>query len=480
MNTKAVFNTLGKISLVESVLLLLPFAVSLIYKEQSSVFAFALTIAISAAIGGVLLLITGKHSSVIYAKEGFTIVAGVWIFISLIGALPFTISGEVYSYVDAFFETVSGFTTTGASILTDIESLSKGMLFWRSFTHFIGGMGFLVFVMAIIPNVTDRSIHILKAEVPGPAVGKIVPKIKDTAKILYLIYIFITVVEIIMLVCGGMPLFDSVVHAFGTAGTGGFGIKSDSITSYSPYCQWVIGVFMILFGINFNVYYLLLIKRFKDLIRSTELWSYISIILVSTAVITYNNIELYKRLSLSLRNSFFQVSSIITTTGFATADFDKWSSLSKSILLTLMFIGACAGSTGGGLKVSRIIMLFKILSREIKRLLHPRSVSSIHFEGKKVDENTISGVSHYFVIYVICFVVAFLLISFEPFGIETNISATAACFNNIGPGFGAVGPTLNYSGYTDFSKIVLSFAMLLGRLEIFPLIIVLSPSAWKK
>ncbi|MBR6903196.1 MAG: TrkH family potassium uptake protein, partial [Clostridia bacterium] len=250
MNVKAVFNTLGKISLVESVLLLLPFAVSLIYKEPSSIFAFAVTIAISAVIGGALLLITGKHSNVIYAKEGFTIVAGVWIFISLIGALPFTVSGALHSYIDAFFETVSGFTTTGASILTDVESLSRGMLFWRSFTHFIGGMGFLVFVMAIIPNVTDRSIHILKAEVPGPAVGKIVPKIKDTAKILYLIYIVITVVEIIMLVCGGMPVFDSVVHAFGTAGTGGFCIKSDSITSYSPYCQWVIGVFMLLFGIK--------------------------------------------------------------------------------------------------------------------------------------------------------------------------------------------------------------------------------------
>ena len=480
MNVKAVFNTLGKISLVESVLLLLPFAVSMIYREPSSVFAFAVTIAISAVIGGVLLLITGKHSSVIYAKEGFTIVAGVWIFISIIGALPFTISGEIRSYIDAIFETVSGFTTTGASILIDVERLSKGMLFWRSFTHFIGGMGFLVFVMAIIPNVTDRSIHILKAEVPGPVVGKIVPRIKDTAKILYLIYIAITVLEIVLLIIGGMPVFDSVVHAFGTAGTGGFGIKGDSIASYSPYCQWVIGVFMLLFGINFNIYYLLLIKRFKDAVKSTELWCYISIILASTAVITYNNIELYKRLSLSLRHSFFQVSALITTTGYATADFDRWSSLSKSILFILMFIGGCAGSTGGGLKVARVMMLFKIVAREIKRLLHPRSVSSIHFEGKKVEENTISGVSHYFIIYIICFVAVFLLISFEPFGFETNFSATTACFNNIGPGFGAVGPAMNYAGYTGFSKIVLSFAMLLGRLEIFPLIIVLSPSAWKK
>ena len=480
MNVKAVFNTLGKISVVEGGLLLLPLAVSLFYGETASAISFAVTVAFAAVIGGILMLITGKHSNLIYAREGFAIVAGVWILISLIGAIPFRISGTTHSYIDALFETVSGFTTTGASVFSNLERISKGMLFWRSFTHFIGGMGFLVFVMAIIPNITDRSIHILKAEVPGPSVGKIVPKIKDTAKILYLIYIVITVLEIILLICGGMPVFDSIVHAFGTAGTGGFGIKSDSIASYSPYCQWVIGVFMLLFGINFNIYYLLLIKRFKDVIKSTELWSYISIVLVSTAIITYNNIELYKRFSLSLRNSFFQVSSIITTTGYATADFDRWGGLPKSILLTLMFIGACAGSTGGGLKVSRDIMLFKIISREIRRLLHPRSVSSIHFEGKKVDENTISGVSHYFAIYIICFVVVFLLVSFEPFGIETNISATAACFNNIGPGFAAVGPTLNYSAYTDFSKIVLSFAMLLGRLEIFPIIIALSPSSWKK
>lgn len=479
MNIKAVFNTLGKISIVESVLLILPLLVSLIYMEFHDASAFALTIVLSAAVGGMLMLFTRRHNNVIYAKEGFAIVAGAWILISLIGAVPFVISGAIPFYIDAFFETVSGFTTTGATILENIEKLSKGMLFWRSFTHFIGGMGFLVFVMAIIPNVTDRSIHILKAEVPGPSVGKIVPRIKDTAKILYLIYIVITVIEIIMLMLGGMPLFDSVVHSFGTAGTGGFGIKADSIASYSPYCQWVIGVFMLLFGINFNVYYLILIKKFKDVLKSSELWCYISLIAASTAVITVNNMELYKRLSLSLRQSFFQVSSIITTTGYSTADFDRWSGLSKAILFILMFIGACAGSTGGGLKVSRVILLFKIISREIKRLLHPRTVTSIHFEGKRVDEGTVGGVSHYFAIYIICFVAVFLLISFEPFGLETNISATAACFNNVGPGFQNVGPVMNYAAYTGFSKVVLSFAMLLGRLEIFPIIIAFSPSVWK-
>lgn len=479
MNYRAVFNTLGKMAVAESLLLLLPLAVSLIYGEMTSAMAFSATIIIALIIGAILVLLTRKHNNIIYAKEGFTIVAGVWILISLIGALPFRISGVIPSYINAFFETVSGFTTTGASILNDIETLPYGMLFWRSFTHFIGGMGFLVFVMAIIPNVTDRSIHILKAEVPGPAVGKIVPKIKDTAKILYLIYIAITVTETVLLICGGMPVFDSIVHAFGTAGTGGFGVKADSISSYSPYCQWVIGVFMILFGVNFNIYYLILVKKFKDVIKSSELWCYISIIFVSTTVITLNNMELYKRLSISVRHSFFQVSSIITTTGYATADFDRWSNISKTVLFILMFIGACAGSTGGGLKVSRVVMLFKIVSREIKRLLHPRTVSSIHFEGKRVDENTVSGVSHYFAIYMICFVVAFLLISFEPFGLETNISATAACYNNIGPGFGSVGPAMNYSAYSDFSKLVLSFAMLLGRLEIFPIIIAFSPTVWK-
>ena len=479
MNIKAVLNTLGKISLVEGVLLLLPLAVSLIYGELTSASAFAVTVVFAALVGAVLLLLTKRHNHIIYAKEGFAIVAGVWILISITGALPFKISGMIPSFVDAFFETVSGFTTTGASILNGIEGLPHGMLFWRSFTHFIGGMGFLVFVMAIIPNVTDRSIHIMKAEVPGPSVGKLVPRIKDTAKILYLIYIAITLLEIILLICGGMPVFDSVVHSFGTAGTGGFGIKNDSITSYSPYCQWVIGIFMLLFGVNFNIYYLLLIRKFKDAIKSSELWGYISIMLVSTALITANNLNLYERFSLSLRHSFFQVSSVMTTTGYATADFDKWTGIAKPILLTLMIIGACAGSTGGGLKVSRVIILFKTISREIKRLLHPRAVKAVHFEGKRLDENTASGVGQYFAIYMICFVAAFLLISFEPFGIETNLSATAACFNNIGPGFGGVGPTMNYSAYTDFSKIVLSLAMLLGRLEIFPIIIAFSPSVWK-
>lgn len=475
-----VLNILGRMLEVEAALLFLPVIVSAVYRETRAMLAFLITAGLALFFGALLSLVSRPRKTTIYAREGFIIVALVWIIMSLFGALPFRISGEIPNYIDAFFETVSGFTTTGASILGDVESLSRGMLFWRSFTHWIGGMGILVFVMAIISNLSDRTIHIMRAEMPGPVVDKIVPRVKDTALILYLIYVVITALEVVLLCAGGMPFYDSLVHTFGTAGTGGFGIKRDSIASYSPYCQWVIGVFMMLFGVNFNVYYLLIVKKFKNVLKSTELWGYISIMLTSTVIITINNLSLYKRLSESLRHSFFQTSSIMTTTGYTTADFDRWSVLSKSILLILMFIGACAGSTGGGIKVSRVIMLVKIIGREIKRLLHPRSVSSIHFEGKQVDEGTVKAVSFYLAIYVLCFVAVFLLISFEPFGIETNVSATAACFNNIGPGFGAVGPAMNYGLYSYFSKFVLAVSMLLGRLEIFPIIIVLFPSAWKK
>lgn len=479
MNRRMVLNILGRMLKVEAVLLLMPALVSAVYRE-SSIWPFLMTASFSFIIGILLQLLSKPRKTIIYAKEGFIIVALVWISISLIGCLPFVISGEIPNFIDAFFETVSGFTTTGASVLKDVEILSHGMLFWRSFTHWVGGMGILVFVMAIIPNLSDRTIHIMRAEMPGPVVDKIVPRVKQTAKILYLIYLVITLTEIVLLLAGGMPLFDSVVHSFGTAGTGGFGIKRDSISSYSPYCQWVIAVFMMLFGVNFNIYYLILVKKFKNILKSTELWSYISIMLAGTAIITVNNIDIYRKISVSVRHSFFQVSSIMTTTGYSTADFDRWHGLSKTVLFILMFIGACAGSTGGGLKVSRLVLLLKATVNEIKRLLHPRSVSSIRFEGKQADETTINSVNRYFVAYILCFVVAFLLISFENFGLETNISATAACFNNIGPGFGGVGPALNYGLYSGFSKMVLSVSMLLGRLEIFPILIFFLPAAWKR
>ena len=480
MNIKMVFRTVGRISQVAALLLLIPAVVAIIYKETEQFFAFFITAIAAFAIGLFIGLITKTKNRVIYAKDGFIITALAWIVMALVGAVPFVISGDIPSYIDAVFETVSGFTTTGASILTNVEAMSRSMLFWRSFTHWIGGMGVLVFIMAIIPNLTDRSIHIMRAEMPGPVIGKLVPRVKDTAKILYLIYIFLTVLQTVLLLAGGMSLFDSLVHTFGTAGTGGFGIKADSIASYSPYCQWVIAIFMLIFGVNFNLYYLLLLRRIRTALKSGELWCYISIVFVSVAAITVNIAPIYKNFSTALRNSTFQVASIISTTGFATADFDLWPGLSKAILLLLMFCGACAGSTAGGLKVSRVVMLFKSVTKEIRKMLHPRSIGKVHFEGKSVEDSTLSSVSTYFVIYMICFFMIFLLISFEPFGLESNFSAVAACFNNIGPGFSAVGPTASYAGYTGFSKIILSFAMLLGRLEIFPIVVFLSPRTWMK
>ena len=479
MNRKFVFRLLGKLLMVTSALMVLPLIVSIIYKEECYT-SFLLSMGISLAIGFPLTVFCKTEDRVIYAKEGFVIVALSWLSMSAIGALPFFLSGEIPNYVDAFFETVSGFTTTGASILTDVEAMSHGILFWRSFTHWVGGMGVLVFVMAIIPASTDRSIHILRAEVPGPIVGKLVPKMRDTAIILYLIYIVLTVIEIVMLLIGGMPLFDSLIHAFGTAGTGGFGIKSDSIASYSPYLQWVITVFMMIFGVNFNLYYLLLIKKTKSVFRSEELWTYIGIGIVSTAVIAFNIRDMYSTLGETIRFSSFQVATIITTTGYATTDFNLWPELSKTILLLLMFIGSCAGSTAGGLKISRVILLFKMIKREIKSLIHPRAVSVVRFEGKKIDDPVLKSLSAYFAIYIACFVAVFILISFDGFDIVTNFSASAACFNNIGPGLNAVGPAANYAGYSVFSKIVLSFAMLLGRLEIYPILFVMSRSAWSK
>ncbi len=480
MNRKFVFYLFGRIGQTVGALLLLPMVVSLIYGENIPFLSFLGTSVAAMLLGTLIARLCKTSNNIIYAKEGFAIVALAWLGLSAFGALPFWISGEIPSYVDAFFETVSGFTTTGASILKDVESLSHGMLFWRSFTHWIGGMGVLVFVMAIASNITDRSIHIMRAEMPGHVVGKLVPRAKDTAKILYLIYIVMTVTEIVLLIAGGMPIFDSILHSFGTAGTGGFGIKADSISSYSSYCQNVISVFMILFGVNFNIYYLLIIGKLRTVFKSTELWAYLGIAAASVAVIANNIYSVYQNTADSLRLSFFQVASIMTTTGFSTADFDLWPGLSKGILGVLMCIGACSGSTAGGIKVSRIVILFKLIAREIKRLLHPRSVTSVKFEGKPLDDQTLNSVATYIAIYLLCLATAFLLVCREPFGFETNFSAVIATFNNIGPGFGAVGATGSFASYTNLSKLVFSGAMLLGRLEIFPLLIALIPSTWKK
>ncbi len=470
---------IGQIIKLEAVLLVLPLAVSIIYRERCAL-SFLITALASLFVGFAVTLISKPGNRLIYAKEGFVIVALAWLALSAIGAVPFVLSGEVRSYADAFFETVSGFTTTGASVLTDIEGMSHGLLFWRSFTHWVGGMGVLVFIMAIIPSVCDRSIHILRAEMPGPVMGKLVPKLKQTAKILYLIYIVMTVLEMILLLCGGMSLFDSALHSFATAGTGGFGIKGDSIASYSPYLQWVIAAFMFLFGINFNIYYLLLVRRFRSVLKSTETWCYIAICLISVSIITGNIYSIYGNLPDSVRASAFQVASLVTTTGFSTADFNLWPGLSKGILLILMFIGGCAGSTAGGLKVSRVVMMIKMIRREFMKMIHPRSVSAVRIEGKKVDDTTLNGVNVYFALYMVIYFAVFLLLCLEPFDFETNFTAVAACYNNIGPGFGAVGPTGSFSGYSAFSKIVLSATMLLGRLEIYPLLFALIPSTWTK
>ena len=479
MNRRMVFYTVGHIATVEAALLLLPALVSLIYLEKSGL-SFLITAALSLTVGLAFILLFKPKNRMIYAKEGFAIVAYAWLLMSAIGALPFVIGGAIPSYVDAFFETVSGFTTTGASILTDVEALDHCMLFWRSFTHWIGGMGVLVLVTAVVPNIADRSLNILKAEMPGPTVGKLVPRSRDTAKILYWIYFGMTFILTVLLIVGGMPVFDSIVHAFGTAGTGGFGIKADSIASYSPYLQWVITIFMFLFAINFNLYYLILIGKFRAVFKSDELSFFILLVLSSVGVIAVNILPAYASFSEALRASAFQVCSVVSTTGYATADFNLWPGLSKAILLILMFVGGCAGSTGGGLKAVRVVILIKSIKKELKKLLHPRSVKSVMSEGKKLDDETLSGVTSYFAVYTLCIMVVFLLLSFEPFGFETNFTASVACFNNIGPGLADVGPAASFAQYSDFSKIVLSFAMLLGRLEVFPLLLGLNPLIWKR
>ncbi len=479
MNLNIVFGILGKALQALAVLLLPSAAVSAVYGEKS-VFAILAVAAVSFAAGILIRLLTRTGNTVIYAKEGFAAVALVWVLMSAVGAVPFVLSGEIPSYVDALFETVSGFTTTGATALTDVEVLSHGLQFWRCFTHWIGGMGVLVFVMAVMKNTTDRSIHIMRAEMPGPVVGKLMPKAGDTAKILYIIYVGLTAAEVILLLCGGMSLYESVIHALSTAGTGGFNNHADSLAGYSSYIQWVITVFMALFGINFNLYYLMLIGKVRAALNSGELWCYVSVILVSTLLIFFNIRSMYNAGSEAARVAALQVSSIITTTGFSSADVNAWPSFSKAIVMLLMLMGGCAGSTAGGLKVSRAMMLVKLAGREVKRLLHPRSVKTVKAEGKQVDEQTLSSVSAYFTVYVMCILAIILILSFDKFDFETQVTAAISCFNNIGPVYGNAAPAGSFAGFSVLSKLALSFAMLLGRLEIFPLLIWLAPSTWTK
>ncbi len=485
MNYRIVLHTVGRILQIEALLMALPLIASIIYAGQdgtASIWAFLISMAISLALGLFLTYVLGKNNNLLFAREGFAITALAWLLMSAVGALPFVISGEIPSFIDAFFETVSGFTTTGASILTDVEAMSHGMLLWRSFTHWVGGMGVLVFVMAILPQDTGRNIHIMRAEMPGPVVGKLVPRLKDTARILYIIYIVLTAVEAVFLMFGEMTLFESLIHSFGTAGTGGFGIKGDSLGGYGAYSQWVITIFMLIFGVNFNLYYLMLIKQFKTAVKSTELWVYGAIVIISGVIITLNIYPMIGSVGDAVRHAFFQVASIITTTGYSSVDFNLWPDASKAIIVVLMFIGGCAGSTAGGIKISRFVIAIKTVIKDIKKMLHPRSVACVKLDGKKVDDKTINSVSTYFAFYFIIFLLIFLLVSFDPgnFDFETNFTAVSACFNNIGPGLAAVGPMGSFAAYSGAAKVLLSFAMLLGRLEIFPLLLIFTPSMWKK
>ena len=478
MNYSIVLYILGCVLKFESAFLVLPALVGLIYREHASVSYLA--VAVLCLILGVLLTHKKPRSTNLYTREGFVAVALSWIIMSIFGAIPFVLTGDIPFYVDALFETISGFTTTGSSILTDVESISKASLFWRSFSHWIGGLGVFVFIMAILPMMGGSTMNLMKAESPGPSVSKLVPHVKDTAKILYGIYIAITICEATILRALGMPLFDSLTTTFGTVGTGGFGIRNDSIAGYSPAIQITITVFMILSGINYTAYFYILTGKIKELFKIEEVRWYLAIIFGSVAVITWNVRSLYPTFSETLRHAFFQVGSIITTTGYATTDFDLWPALSKTLLVTLMFIGACAGSTSGGIKVSRILILLKTIRKELSLIIHPRQVKKIRMDGHPVDHETLRSANVFLVVYFVLLLTSMLLISVDEFDFSTNFTSVVTVLNNIGPGLNLVGPTQNFSIFSPFSKFVLMFDMLAGRLELFPMMILLMPSTWKR
>lgn len=470
MNVSIIRYILGHVLRIEGLLMTLPCLTAVIYKETEG-FSYLLVGLICIGLGTFFML-KKPDNTVFYLKEGCVATALSWIIMSFFGAIPFILTGEIPSFTDAVFETVSGFTTTGSSILSDVEALSYCSLMWRSFTHWIGGMGVLVFLLAIIPMSGGSHMNLMKAESPGPSVGKLVPKVKYTAQILYAIYIVMTIIQMVLLLLGDMPAFDAIATSFGTAGTGGFGIKNDSLASYSPYIQWVTTIFMILFGINFNFYYLILYRQIKKAFSLEEVKWYFIIIFASIAIICVNA-------STTLLDAAFQVGSIITTTGFATTDFNLWPGPSKSVMVILMFIGACAGSTGGGIKVSRILLYFKMVIREMYSYIHPKSIRKVMMDKKPVDADIVRSTNIYLVTYIIIFTISVFLLSFNELDLTTNFTAVAATFNNIGPGLELVGPTANFGHLSFFSKWVLIFDMLAGRLELFPLLILFHPAIYK-
>ena len=483
MNVKSISRTVGLILLITGIFQVFPLLIAVIDHEPRNILAYIESLCLILLVGGALVLFSRGGNRMFSAQEGFAATGLSWIFMSAFGALPFFLSGQIPSYVDAFFEMVSGFTTTGASILTDVEALSRCNLFWRSFSHWLGGMGVLVFLLAVVPGARKNGgtgIYLMRAESPGPSVDKLTPHLRQTAMILYGIYILLTVLCIVCLLLGGMPVFDSFCIAFGTAGTGGFAIKNSSMGGYSYFLQTVVTVFMFLFGVNFSLYYMLLLRKFKAVFKNEELRLYFGIAAGSIVLIAINISRMYNTVYEAVHHAAFQVVSIMTTTGYGTVDFEQWPAFSKAILLSLMFIGASAGSTGGGLKVSRVLLLMKSIRRTIRKALHPRRVQPVYMDGRAVSEEVCDNVNAYLAIYCVILVLSFAIISVDGFSIGTNFSAVASCFNNIGPGFELVGATQNFSIYSDLSKIVLSLDMLLGRLEIFPLLLLLSPDTWSR
>lgn len=479
MNYRMISYVLGWILVFEAAFMAVPLITCAVFAEDSSAVWFGVSAGICLAIGGLLILVKKPQNKRLFSREGFVIVALSWIALSVFGALPFFLSGAIPSFIDALFETVSGFTTTGASILTDVEALPKSMLMWRSFTHWVGGMGVLVFVMAFLPLSGGQNMHIMKAESPGPSVSKLVPRVKTTALLLYSIYFVLTLIEFVMLLCGGMTGFEALNTAFATAGTGGFGIYNSSIGSFSPYIQIVVTVFMLLFSVNFNSYFFLINRKFREAFN-TEVIVFFIIVTTAVTIITLDNRGLYPETGDSLRNSAFTVASLISTTGFSTVDFNAWSELSRTILVIIMFIGACAGSTGGGIKVSRIIILFKSLGKELKVMVHPKQIKKIKIGSHPIEHETVRSVSVFMIAYIVVFVISLVIVSFDNHDLITNFTAVTASINNIGPGLELVGPTENFAFFSVPSKIVLIFDMLAGRLELFPMLILFTPSTWKK
>lgn len=478
MNYSMVRYILSQIMRIEGGFMLLPCIVSLVYSEKVGIYYLAVA-AFLLIVGSIGCKFKPKNTT-IYLKEGCVSTALGWLVLSLFGCLPFFIAGEIPSFTDSLFETVSGFTTTGASILNNVEGLTKTALFWRSFTHWLGGMGILVFLMAIIPMTGGSNINLLRAESPGPSVGKLVPKMKYTAQILYIIYFAMTMIEVVFLFAGGLDLFDSLTLSFGTAGTGGFAVLNTSLASYSPYIQWVVAVFMLLFAVNFNAYFFLIMRQFKKAFSMEEVRCFIVIVVGATAIIFVSILQMYKSAFEALTHAFFQVTSIISTTGYGSTDFDLWPSTAKFVLVLIMFIGACAGSTGGGIKVSRIVILLKNMRREISSYLHPHQVRKVHMDGHPIPDATVHSVSVYLATFLIIFVGSLFVISMNGYDLESSFTAVTACINNIGPGLSKVGPTCNYSFWSEPSKYVLIFDMLAGRLELFPMLILFNPKLYIK